>query len=316
MWGERADATYDVLVDRFWCPLRGLFRVSTRRRLWPFTSWNYWWQAQALDVIVDAVERGRAGERDRARRLVDGIRRRNRGITNSFYDDMAWLALALGRARVVGVEVGGLVDELWRAILVGWVPEFGCLYWRRGDGYMNAPANGPGAILAVRRYQAGGDVADLDRARSIVAWLDATLVDPVTGVVSDGINPTVDRGPNRDRYTYNQGTVAGANLALYQVTGDEAYRERALLVGRAAGPGVLPDEGGGDRGLFKGIYARYAAQLDDPGIRATLEANGESAWAARGPTGLSGPSWTSAPGDDVELSAHLSALHLFGTLAG
>jgi predicted alpha-1,6-mannanase (GH76 family) len=78
---------------------------------------------------------------------------------------------------------------------------------------------------------------------------------------------------------------------------------------------VLPDEGGGDRALFKGIYARYAAGLGDPSLTAALACNGEAAWSARGPDGLCGRSWTQPPGADVELSAHLSGVLLLSALA-
>jgi predicted alpha-1,6-mannanase (GH76 family) len=322
-WRSCADQAYQVLVDRFWDSGRGLFRISTRSGglVGRLGTWHYWWQAHALDCVLDAVERGRDAERERADRLVRGILARNGGTLHSaYYDDQSWMALAMARAAAAGLGTEPLVAGLWADIRGGWDAAHGGIRWRRGDTYTNAPTNGPAAILAARRYRVTGDPADLEWARRITSWLDATLVEPGTGVVWDGIHPERDPAPNRERYSYNQGTVAMANQELAALTGDPAYREVALRVARAglpAGGGMLPDEGGGDRALFKGIYARYAAALGDPELSAALATNGAAAWSARGPDGLSGPSWTVPPGAGVpvELSAQLSAVLLLGGLA-
>lgn len=322
-WTARANEAYDTLLDRFANHRRGLFRISTRRCQWPPGRWHYWWQAHALDCVLDAVARGRPAERDWAAALVRGVLRRNGGrISNDYADDMAWMALALGRAgELTGLAAEPLIGELWREITGLWDRRHGGIRWRRGDTYTNAPANGPTAILAVRRYRATGDPTDLAWAERITGWLADTLIDPATGVVADGIRPGADL--NRARYSYNQGTVAAAFHELAEVTGQAAHRDWALAVARAGlvGPDgreltVLPDEGGGDRALFKGIYARYAAELADPEVTAALTRNGERAWAARTPDGLFGPSWASAPpAGPVELSSQLAAVLLLGTLA-
>src|SRR5262249_19140566 len=125
-WAARADEAYRALVDRFWDAGRGLFRIATRpgrpARLGRVGSWHYWWQAHALDCVVDAVARGHRAERDRAAELVRGITARNGGtLRNDYYDDMAWLALALLRARVVaGLPTERLVAGLWAEIRDGW----------------------------------------------------------------------------------------------------------------------------------------------------------------------------------------------------
>src|SRR5215813_14766485 len=90
IWDERAAETFRALVDTYWDERRALFRiVPAHRRSWRTIAWHYWWQAHALDALV------LAGDIDRADRIVGGILRRNRGITNNYYDDMAWLGLAL-----------------------------------------------------------------------------------------------------------------------------------------------------------------------------------------------------------------------------
>lgn len=318
---EAARDSHAALVGRYWGRWRRLFRTADRPPWRGCLRWQYWWQAQALDTVVDAVRRGDPGQRRLLHQLIGGIQRRNGGrVINDYYDDMAWLALALDRAgQVAGEPVEPLVARLWREIQGGWNPTYGGIIWRRGDTYTNTPANAPAAILAARRYRATGDEADLEWARRITGWLWEHLVDAGTGVVWDGIQAAPGARPNTARYSYNQGTVTGAELELARITGDGEHRRRALLVAAVpleeAGPGgILPDEGGGDRALFKGIYARYAAATGDPGILAGLARNAHAAWEHRSPAGLSGPSWSQPPTAAVQLSAQLSAVMLFGAL--
>lgn len=332
-WTERADAAQGVLVGQFWDGRRGLYQVAPgRRRFFATPKWHYWWQAHALDAAVDAVGRtGDAGARDRVRAHVAGVVRRNGGrIPNDYYDDMAWMALALLRAdEVAGVDTAGLVAELWADIQRGWDDRHGGVVWRRKDTYTNTPANAPSAILAARLHSRHGNATDLDWARRIADWQQATLVDPDSGVVWDGIHPETDPGPSRELYTYNQGTVIGAEVELWRTTGDAGHRDRAERTAAAAlarftdpSSGLLPAEGAGDGGLFKGILARYLGELvravgpeREPvgAVLAILRRNGEAVAAAAGqPVGAD---WRQPAESERSLSTHLSAVLLLEALA-
>lgn len=327
-WSDQADAAQRVLTDAFWDGRRGLYRISPGRRL-PTPQWHYWWQAHALDATVDAAGRTRdPAVRARVEAHIAGIVRRNGGrIPNDYYDDMAWMALALLRAdEVAGVDTRGLVAELWAEIQQGWDARHGGIVWRRGDTYTNTPANAPSAILAARLHRRHGAAADLDWARRICGWQQATLVDPESGVVWDGIHPETDPGPMRDLHTYNQGTVVGAEVELFRLTGDREHLERARRTATAAverftdpGDGLLPPEGDKDGGLFKGILVRYLADLlvadpeDDDRVRTALRRNGEAVSRAAGrPVGAD---WRHPDGGDRSLSTHLSAVLLLEGLA-
>ena len=82
-------------------------------------SWNYWWQAHLVDVLVDAAVLGDRRAAGEATALVRGIRLRNVGRwTNEYYDDMAWLALALlvlGLAAARWLLADGF-SALWGAL--------------------------------------------------------------------------------------------------------------------------------------------------------------------------------------------------------
>jgi predicted alpha-1,6-mannanase (GH76 family) len=336
-WAAAADAAQGVLARRFWSRPHRLYRATPGR--WPvlfLLRWDYWIQAQALDATVDAVARtGSVEARQRVAAHVAGILHRNGNrIPNRYYDDMAWMALALLRAEeVAGVDTRPLVATLWAEIRAAWDEEHGGLVWRRADlrPYTNTPANAPSAILAARLHRRHGDPADLDWARRISDWLHATLVDRDSGEVWDGIHPGSDPGADRTLYTYNQGTVVGAEIELWRATGDRLHLDRArrtagCALDRFADPfgGVLPSEGLGDRSVFKGILARYLGDLvqADPEphgpvasrVRAALVASGTPvAAAADRPVGVD---WRH-PGDGgLSLGSQVSAVLLLEALAG
>ena len=267
-WANRAASAEEAITRRH---LRRLWQVP-RTQLgvvgWPptrrdraFGSWHYWWQAHLLDTLVDAQVRDPRPERvERIRRQIRGHRTRNAGRwTNSYYDDMAWLALALERAgRLVGVERPAALHPLAAQLVDSWVPDDGGgIPWRKQDQFFNAPANGPAGIFLARHGM-------LRRAQQMADWIDETLIDPQTHLVFDGIN---DGSLVRAQYTYCQGVVVGLETELAVRTSDVRHARRvhrlvAAVAENMAPGGVLVGGGGGDGGLFAGITARYLALVN------------------------------------------------------
>ncbi|BBY63419.1 glycoside hydrolase family 76 protein [Mycolicibacterium helvum] len=266
LWANRAASAEAAIEKRH---LRTLWNLpgtqlgvvswpSTRADRW-FGTWHYWWQAHLLDCLIDAQLRDPQPDRlVRIKRQIRGHRLRNNGRwTNSYYDDMAWLALALERAeQVVGVDRSRALATLCQQFVKSWVPEDGGgIPWRKQDQFFNAPANGPAGIF-LARY---GD--RLRRAQQMADWIDETLIDPDTHLVFDGI-----KGGSlvRAQYTYCQGVVLGLETELAVRTHDDRHPARArrliAAIGEHMAPGgILNGAGGGDGGLFSGITARYLA---------------------------------------------------------
>ncbi|MGW4482400.1 glycoside hydrolase family 76 protein [Amycolatopsis sp. NPDC004368] len=251
--------------------------------------WNYWWQAHLLDSLVDAQLRDPRAERAKViKAFVKSMRLRNFGKwTNDYYDDIAWLGLALQSVRALKLSN---VDEAITAIRAqlhdGWTPDAGGgIWWRRGDKFKNAPANGPAAIFHARE-------GDATRAREITNWLTTTLVDPATGLVWDGLR--VDTGELvKHIFTYCQGVYLGACLEQSDV--DEAACTVRAVAAHLAPGGILRGQNGGDGGLFAAILARYLAlavpHLPTPEAataRTLVLTSADACWAGATPT-PSGP---------------------------
>jgi len=285
-------------------------------------TWHYWWHAHLLHVLRDAEEHRPDPRRARLlRALHRGITVRTLGRwTTPFHDDVAWMTLALQRYDVHDRRIDRLTRRLHDAI----DPAAGALPWAIDSSLYNAPANGPAAIALAWSAHRGAAV-DLD------AWVAATLDDPATGLVRDGVEHGVVRS---ELWTYNQGVAIGSALALAEGAPDadarDAHEARAAAIVRAvarwcaADDGLFPAAGGGDGGLFAGILARYLAEAavwfrahaaDDDHLEVAATAaglvrrNADALWEGRAdglfPADPRRPA--RATGDDLDLSVQLGA---------
>jgi predicted alpha-1,6-mannanase (GH76 family) len=330
---HRAAAAESAVIDRASRRLWALPGTALGVNGWPptlgqrlFLRWNYWWQAHLLDCLVDAQIRDPRPDRSRRiRALVRSIRLRNiTGWTNQYYDDMAWLALALQRAdRAAGVGRGDVVELLVGQLHDAWSDaEGGGIPWRRGDEFKNTPANGPAAIVLARTGR-------LDRAMATIDWIDTHLRDRHTGLIWDGLRPGL---VEKEVYTYCQGVVLGAELEVTDRTGRTNERIVRLLSAvetHLAPNGVLIGYTGGDSGLFSGILARYLALVatELPDINADaravagrlITASADAAWtnaASVDGQPLFGPSWSRAAHRPINRRDHAPERDLSVQLSG
>jgi predicted alpha-1,6-mannanase (GH76 family) len=257
--------------------------------------WHYWWQAHYIDALVDAAMRalgssdppGARSRADRADQLLLTVRLRNLSrLTNRFYDDMAWLALAVDRLDGLHGLLAGRwprrrlrrAERVLTAQLRSAVTEDlgGGAFWDRSRDFKNVPSSGPVALHLAR-------VGDRSQATALVEWMYARLFLEERGLFADGIR--VVSGEERlvgDVYSYNQGTVLGTLVTL----GDPINLSRAARLISAISDGLtvqwngrrpLVTHGLGDGGLFTGILVRYlalAAKDDalEPSARASAAA--------------------------------------------
>lgn len=305
------------------------------------SSFNYWPNAHALDVLVDGYLRtGETSYASKMKALHDGIKIKNGGTYNNvFNDDMLWLANSSLRAYAAtgDSDYKDTAVYLWGIIKQSWSDVFGGgITWKQDTPYQkNAVSNAPAVILAMRLYAVTQNPDDLEWAKKIYTWQKNNLVDPTSGAVWD--NVSLENGvkvTNKDWvFTYNMGTWIGAALRLYNVTGDASYLQDALRTGRnmmvnpkTSTEGILKDEGAGDGGLFKGIGVRYFTELieevninDSDKIEFVnfLQFNARTFYRkgiAR-PSMMSGTNWTKAPTGTTDLTTQLSGMMMMEAAA-
>lgn len=331
-WSKTADAALKALDVQFYNTSQDYYNQDNDGH----KGFNYWWNAHALDVFVDAYSRTKdAKYLTKMKVLLKGCFVKN-GNTykNTFYDDMEWWALACLRAfEATGdSEYKQVADQLWTWIKIGWTPvKNGGIMWASGSPESkNACSNAPAAIIAARMYKLDKKDDDLIWAKKIYIWMKAYLVEPARGLVWDAYGNTNEG----NIYTYNQGTWIGAGLELYLITKDKVYLQDAVRNAnylmndqvKFSPAGILKGENSGNGGLFKGIFIRYMAQLllknalDDYSKQQYvryLNNNGLSLAnkATKMPENIFGPDWVKKPTNpESDCSVQLSGIMLFEAL--
>jgi predicted alpha-1,6-mannanase (GH76 family) len=339
-WSEAADISSRALINSFWDETEQYFWTDNHGN----KDFQYWPQAHALDVLVDAYERsGSSFYKAYFDLWFRGVRKHNGNRWyNNFFDDMEWIALALLRTHKATGEAKykDAALELWRYIKEGWNDYAGGgIAWERNDNIWskNACSNGPACILAARLYREFGDEADKEWARKIYEWEKNTLFNRSAGAVYDNINGQTGEKNTAWIFTYNQGTFIGSAVELHKITGEEAYLSDAVLAANYAtnilvevgndAVAVLKNEGSGDGGLFKGIFVRYFTELirqerlnKDAKERYAkfLQRNAETLWAkgASKDPALFGASWRSKPtGAKTGLTEQISGCMLLEAMS-
>jgi predicted alpha-1,6-mannanase (GH76 family) len=277
-WGSIADRSTSDFVKGFWNSGVSHFNNSISGSV---NSNDYWPEAHALDVIIDAYTRTNNNSyKQIIDAFYDGVKRKNHGsFKNRFYDDMAWHALTHLRAfEATGDKrYEASAQDLWRWILEGWdYAGDGGIKWNSDPGSgPGVPSTGPATIAAVRRWVKYGETEtglpdglnDLQWAIRMYEWMREKRHDPATGGVYDDF-------PNKaGAWTYITGTFLGSAMELYDATGEWHYLEDAIRTAdwalentsvRTETNRILSDwaeQTDNDVNLFKGIFIRYFTRL-------------------------------------------------------
>ncbi|SEW19130.1 Predicted alpha-1,6-mannanase, GH76 family [Chitinophaga sp. YR573] len=329
-WPLIADSSSSALISSFYNQSSKTFNKNNAGDL----TFNYWPNAHALDVLTDVYLRTNdPAIKTRMDDLLDGMKAKNGGTyINHYFDDMEWMALACLRAYEATSDdrYKTTAELLWNDIKGGWDDTFGGgIYWNKDRQNKNTPANAPASIIASRIYQLNRNADDLAWAKKIYQWQKDYLVDPVSGLVWDGLDAT---GTNKSwKFTYNQGVFMGAGVELYKITGDNAYLSDAVktannsMAGDFSSNNIMKDEGGGDGGLFKGILVRYMMLLiTDGNLSSTdaakyisfLQLNAETLWlqGTSRPQILFNTNWTTKA-TTSDLTTQLSGTMLIEAVA-
>lgn len=168
---------------------------------------------------------------------------------SKFYDDNAWGALDLVRIyRMTGNKSALLLaEQVFNFAVDGWAtsavcstsPATGGVFWvqQTPDQTVhdrNTVSTAPNAELGLLLYQITGQQSYLDNATQMYNWVYTNLRDSDglywdhVGVASGSctVQPT--------KWSYNQGSMIGAGVLLYQITHNAGYLSQAQATATAA----------------------------------------------------------------------------------
>lgn len=297
--------------------------------LWRSIGW--WNSANALTALIDFSEKtGSQAYRYAIAKTFDQNRRDD--FTNEYMDDTAWWGLAWVRAFDLTHDRRYLdmakrdADYLWsfHDDRCG-----GGVWWRKDKTYKNAITNELFIKLAASIHnRLPGDVFELERAKSVYRWFEASGMINAQGLVNDGLDLSTCKNNGQTTWTYNQGVLLGGLVELHRATKNRALLDRARALADASTSraelhpnGILrepcessSDACGPDGPSFKGIYVRNLAELDraldDHPYRSYLERQASSLVAkAKGPLDHYGVHWA-GPFDKADGARQQSALDL------
>ncbi len=205
-----------------------------------------------------------------------------------FYDDNEWVGIELMRMYELNHEPAalGAAEAIMAFVMAGWDsdPENAC---PGGVPFSNSSENterntvtdGPGAELALQLYRTTGIAQYLQFAEMAYNWVRTCLLSP-NGLYADHIN---SRGTVAQTYwSYNQGSMIGAGVLLYQLTNNGAYLWQARQTAKAALAYYTPERLNGEIPFFPSVYFRNMLYLDsvthDPPGAKVAQAFVDYAW--------------------------------------
>lgn len=279
--------------------------------LWPFSGtlsavavlietrgWDSY--GPLLDTVVLPGLREYADERRTPFGYASYIR--SAPASDRFYDDNVWLGIDFTDLYAATRQPRFLdeAERIWRFVESGTDDRLGGgIYWcEQKKESKNTCSNAPGAVFALKLYQATGNEKYLDAGRALYEWTRKTLLDPSDQLYFDHLTLTGTLG--RNKFTYNSGQMIQAGALLYRITGEKRYLREAQQTAAASlkhffrtvgSPGGTVRILRGDNIWFDAVMLRGVIELyREDGDDSCLEAFRQSldyAWEhARDPQGF------------------------------
>jgi hypothetical protein len=204
----------------------------------------------------------------------------------SYYDDNEWVGIELARLYELDHDPAALTqaEQIMTFVMSGWQtvgPAGQALPCPGGVPFSNAKGNtarntvtdGPGAELAVQLYRITHEARYLQFAEAAYGWVRQCLLEP-NGLYADHID--LDGTIEHTLWSYNQGSMMGAGVLLYQVTHNGAYLYQARQTARAALPYFTYSRLSNENPFFVAVYFRNLIYLDSithdpPGVQPARE---------------------------------------------
>lgn len=255
-----------------------------------------------------------------------------------FNDDVAWMLITAARAGCLFNDESYSRSAKYNFDLIykrAYVPNVGLLRWAQyagvgddGSFSINSCINGPMEVAACYIGKGLNDESYFEKARNLYAQHRVRLADMNTGKVIDCFRVNRDCIPNGETNqwssTYNQGTMMGAAVLLYDHYKDEQYKEDAKKImeytkqNLCNGYGVISvcQTVKGDLCGFKGILMRYVRRLVlDCGATEYLSWMKTNAWQAynnRNAAGYTHSAWLTKSAENLRYGTDSYDVEPFG----
>ncbi|MGH9094394.1 MAG: glycoside hydrolase family 76 protein, partial [Acidimicrobiales bacterium] len=316
---QRAAATYQALQRNLYLPQDLLYKKSDPTQnfgyLWDFVNpfaatddmaaipgigAGYRSDMQARDRGImkyyDTQETGPAGQAQPPA-FASGVRPPLDSDQPTYYDDNAWVGLDFLREYQLIHQQSDLTraEGVFHFVVSGWdtrttVACPGGVFW---EDVANAPrntiSNAPNAEVGLEIYQATHDSYYLTWATRMYDWVRGCLMNS-----NDMFYDHLDDSGNVNTalWSYNQGTMIGAGVLLYQITGDRTYLQQAEQTAAAsvgyygAGGNLYHQPAVFNAIFFRNLFA-LAKLNHDPSYARMAASYADTAWLQdRRSTGL------------------------------
>jgi len=193
--------------------------------------------------------------------------------SDRYYDDNAWLVLALAEVFEVSKEKKYLDQAVatFEFVMSGEDDKLGGgLYWRENVlRSKNTCTNGPTIVSALRLYELTKDAKYMEIAKRVYAWTNSHLQD-TDGLYFDSIN--LEGRIGRRKFTYNTALMIRANCLFHKITGEARYLDEAKRVAIAAEKFWVREDGAvADSGRFAHMLMESYLEL--------YQQSGDKHWA-------------------------------------
>ncbi|HVR05871.1 MAG TPA: glycoside hydrolase family 76 protein [Solirubrobacteraceae bacterium] len=190
----------------------------------------------------------------------------------SYYDDNEWVGIELARLYQLDHEALALpqAEQIMQFVMAGWqttgrkeqpLPCPGGVPFSdaANNSSRNTVTDGPGAELAVELYKITHEARYLQFAEMAYTWVRQCLLEP-NDLYADHIN---ENGTvQRTLWSYNQGSMIGAGVLLYQATGEGSYLYEARQTAKAALAYYPYTRLSNENPFFVAVYFRNLMYLD------------------------------------------------------
>lgn len=145
--------------------------------------------------------------------------------SDRFYDDNIWLGIDFTDTYMITKEVKYLdkAKLIWKFIESGTDEKLGGgIYWcEQKKTSKNGCSNAPGAVYALKLFEATGDSLFFEQGKSLYEWTYKNLRDSVDNLYFDNIN--LEGKVDKAKYSYNSGQMIQAAALLYKLTKEKSY---------------------------------------------------------------------------------------------